>query len=170
MKKLAMAAAFCLLTPKLAFAAPETKVTEKSVNELMTLTNVDRVIESIYGQMDQMMAGMAQQMGIQPSEQATFDQYMNKLSTLIRQEVTWEKLKTPMMAVYIDNFTQKEIDDMVAFYKTESGRSMISKMPAVMQQSMQISQQKMMALMPQVREMAMEFEKQIQAQRTAPAQ
>ncbi len=170
MKKIILAFAFCLV-PVATYAAPPANTpSEASVNELMQLTHVEGIIGSIYAQMDQMMAGMAQQMGIQASEEALFDQYMSKLNTLIRNEINWENMQAPLRKVYTDNFTQQEVNDMVAFYRTESGKAMVRKMPTVMQQSMLMAQEKMMGLMPQVREMAMAFQEEIQKSRGASAQ
>jgi hypothetical protein len=170
MKKSIVTTVFCLLAPFAHAAPPANTASAESVDQLMTLTNVDGMIQNLYGQMDQMMFSMAQNMGIQPSEQALFDDYMTKLSALIRSEITWDKLKEPVLAIYVDNFTQQEVNDMVAFFKTESGQSMVRKMPHVMQQNMQLSQQKMMSLMPQVRELALQFEQKVELARGAAAQ
>lgn len=161
MKKSLLAVTFCLLTPVLQ-AAP---ASNESIEQLMKLTKVEGMIEQIHMQTDQMMMGMSQQMGIQDSEQAMFQQFSNEMQTLMRTEVTWEKMRKPLLEVYTSNFSQKEVDDIVAFYKTESGKSMIDKMPIVMNQSMQASQKILMELMPKIQEMGSKFEQKLMESR-----
>jgi len=161
MRKSLFAVTFCLLAPVLQAAPASTE----SIEQLMKLTNVEGMITQIHRQTDEMMMGMSQQMGIEASEQAMFDQFTADMQTLIRSEVTWEKMRKPLVTVYTSNFTQKEVDDMVVFYKTESGQSMIKKMPLVMSQSMQASQQMLMELMPKMQEMGTKFEQKLMESR-----
>lgn len=165
MKKTLLAAAFCLFNPVYLFAAPSDAASAASIDHLMKLTKVESIIETIFTQTDQMMMGMAQQMGIQGNERPLFDQYVKDIQILMRTEISWEKMRAPLVAVYADTFTQKEVDDMVAFYKTESGQSLIEKMPGVMNQSMEVSQKLLMSLMPQIQNMSMQFEQKIKQAR-----
>ena len=57
--------------------------------------------------------------------------------------MNWAKMKKPMIKIYLKHYSEKEIKDMVAFYKSDSGQSMIQKMPAVMGDSMLLSQEMM---------------------------
>jgi hypothetical protein len=59
---------------------------------------------------------------------------MSKAAAAMKGEMTWEKMKEPMIDVYLKHYTEIEINDMLAFYNTESGKSIIKKMPAVMEQ------------------------------------
>lgn len=162
MKKSLLALTLCLLTPGLLHAEP---ASSESIDQLMKLTKVEDIIQQIHMQTDDMMMVMSQQMGIQDNEKQMFEQFSSDMQNLMRTEVTWEKMRKPMMEVYTSNFTQKEVDDMVAFYKTETGQSMITKMPMVMNQSMQASQQMLMGLMPKIQEMGGQFEQKIRESR-----
>ncbi|HEX8776554.1 MAG TPA: DUF2059 domain-containing protein, partial [Rhodanobacter sp.] len=56
-----------------------------------------------------------------------------------------------------------EVDDMIAFYKSPSGQSMVAKMPAVMGQAMENVQIKMATLMPQLRQISEDTASQLKA-------
>jgi len=49
-----------------------------------------------------------------------------------------EEFKQLIVGLYQTNFTEPEIDAMIAFYSSEHGRSIIGKMPQVVQESMQV--------------------------------
>jgi hypothetical protein len=56
------------------------------------------------------------------------------------KEVQPDDLVNLVIPVYDRNFTAEEIDGMVAFYSSPVGQKVLAKMPAVMQQSMQVGQ------------------------------
>ena len=56
--------------------------------------------------------------------------------------------------VYARNFSEQEIDDKVAFYKTENGQTVIKKLPVVMQESVVGSQTLVQGLMPKIQKIA----------------
>ncbi len=134
-----------------------------SVEALLEATDADSVIDSMYAQMDQMFAGMGQQLGIQPAEMASFENYMNNVSALMKSEMSWEKMREPIIDIYLAHYTEKEIQDMLAFYQSETGRSMVTKMPVVMDESMKLSQQMFADMMPKLQVLAVEFQKELQA-------
>lgn len=150
---------------------PATGVAEEaakreSVERLLLLTNADSIIDSVYAQMGQMMQGMAQQMEIQPSERELFDRHTARLVEVMREEMSWERLKDPMTDVYLKHYTEREILDMIAFYESETGRSMIDKMPAVMADSMAISQAMVQGFLPRIQEISAELESELAARRS----
>nr|WP_284691364.1 DUF2059 domain-containing protein [Pinirhizobacter soli] len=70
----------------------------------------------------------------------------------------------PMMIdLYKKTFSQNEINDMLAFYRTPSGQAVIQKMPALMNQTMAISQAKIQAMLPQIRDISAEMGQELQA-------
>ncbi len=139
----------------------------ESVKELMALMEVDSMIETIYSQMNQMFAGVGQQMGIKASEQAVFDNYMEKISALMIEEVSWEKMEEPMIDIYLNNYSEEEIQDMLTFYRSSTGRSLVKKMPAVMGESTKLSQDLLVDFMPKIQTLAAEFAEELKEHREA---
>ncbi len=62
--------------------------------------------------------------------------------------------------------TEQEIDDMLAFYSTETGKSLLQKMPAVMQESMQMSQILVQAALPKIEALAKGFKQELAESRS----
>ena len=52
---------------------------QESVEELLALTKAETVLDTVYGQMDQMFKNMGRQLGVKPEEQELFDEFMSKV-------------------------------------------------------------------------------------------
>ncbi len=57
-----------------------------------------------------------------------------------RKMVDYQDLIYKMAPVYSKHFTEQEIDDLLHFYQSDTGKKMIDKMPAILQESMEIGQ------------------------------
>ena len=69
----------------------------------------------------------------------------------------WDKLKTQMVGAYVAVYTEDEIKEITAFYKSPAGVKMIAKMPELMQASMQITQNQMQQIMPKIQALSQEM-------------
>lgn len=136
-----------------------------SVDELMQITGVDSMVDAMYSQMEGMLQGMGQQLGVQPDEQPIFDAHYKKMVDLMRQEMSWDKLKEPMSEIYRTNFSEEEVQGMLKFYKSDIGKTTLEKLPAVMQQSMQVSQGFAQNMMPQMQNLGKELEAALEKHR-----
>lgn len=131
---------------------------KESVEELLVLTKAETVIDTVYGQMDQMFKNMGKQLGVKPHEQEMFDKFMSKMASLMKEEMSWDKMKGPMIEVYLKHYTEKEIQDMITFYKSESGRSMMSKQADVAKDTMMLRQKMVESFLPKVMKLSREME------------
>jgi hypothetical protein len=67
--------------------------------------------------------------------------------------------------IYQKSFTQGEIDGLIAFYKTSTGQALLTKMPVVMQNTMNELQQMMQPMMQRIGRMQQEVVAEIQAEK-----
>jgi uncharacterized protein len=65
-----------------------------------------------------------------------------------------------MIDIYLKHYSETEIQDMLAFYRTKTGQSMIIKMPAVMGESIILSQKMMKDFIPKIKAMAQDLQKE----------
>ena len=137
----------------------------ESVKELMALTEVDSMVDTMYSQMSQVFSGVGEQLGIKASEQILFDNYMEKIVALMKEDVSWERMEEPMIDIYLNNFTEEEIQDLLSFYRSNTGRSLIKKTPMVMGESVKLSQEMMVEMMPKIQELAAEFAQELREHR-----
>jgi uncharacterized protein len=138
----------------------------QSIDELMNLMNVDAMMDAMYAQMDQMFIQMVKEMDLKESEKPIFEKYMLKISQIMRREMSWAKMKDPLIAIYMKHFSEKELNDLLVFYKSESGMKMIEKMPVIMQESMMISQSMLKEFIPKIREISNEMKDETKTARS----
>ncbi len=60
--------------------------------------------------------------------------------------------KKKSIELYIQNFTEEEITEIVAFYKSEVGQKMVDSMPKIMQQTLPLGQKYAAEKMPKIQE------------------
>jgi hypothetical protein len=140
-----------------------------AVKELLELTDAESMVNVVYEQMEQMVSNTQVQLGLKGEERAMFNEYYKQVIELTRSEMNWASLESPLTDIYVKNFSQQELDDIIAFYKSESGKSMIQKMPGITRESMQLSQGIMANLMPKIQQLSVEFQQKLRQQRAAPA-
>jgi len=140
------------------------QVSDASIHQLLEVTHAQKLMDGMMAQMKNIMLQSALQTVGHPldaQEQQILSRNMDKLVSVMQAQFTWSKLEPAMTDIYRSNFSQKEVDDMLAFYKTPTGQSLISKMPIVMQQSMRMGQEQMKGALPQLQQinqqMAQEF-------------
>lgn len=151
----------------LAVSASAEQSKRESVEELLRITNADSLVDNMYAQVGQMLGGMKDQLGIQESEQEIFEAHTQKVVDLMREHMSWEKMKDPMIDIYLRHYSEQEIQDMLTFYNSPTGRSMVEKMPAVMGDSIQLSQSMLQAFMPQLQQLGQDLQEDLRKHREA---
>ena len=144
---------FCLSTQ----AAPPS---DQSVNQLLQLTKVDRQMDSVLAQMEGAMKASLQRLTkgrpLSAEEQATLDQQQAKMSAILKEELSWDKVKDQYVRAYREMFSQEEIDGLIAFYQTPAGQSLVSKQPELAKRTMAILQQRMAPVMQRIQKISEE--------------
>ena len=125
----------------------DTRPSEKSVQELLRVTESHSLLDSMMVQFDNVMkAGMEQAIKgqtITPKQQKQIDDMQSKMIEVFKQEMNWESLEPVYIRIYRDSFTQQEVDGMLAFYESPAGQAVIKKMPLVVQNTVAEMQNRM---------------------------
>jgi len=125
-----------------------------SVRELMAVTQTKRILDNAMAQIDGWMNSTMKQATagkkLTPEQDKVVADMQAKMVALYKKDMTWDTLQPMFVDIYQKSFTQEEIDGMLTFYRSKAGQAMITKMPIVMQSSMQIMQKKLVALMPKI--------------------
>ena len=163
MKKFIVGAVLGLCV-SLAWAAP---ASEASVLRLLTASGSDKLMQQMEPAMEQVMRKSMEEFqkdsALSPRQQAVLDTWPKRFAQLVREEMSWEQMKPDIVRIYQESFDQTEIDGLTAFYESPLGQSVISKMPLVMQKSLAMSQAQMTRLMPKMREVIEDIQREAQA-------
>ena len=148
---LALAAAFFLALP--AAHADEASKRAK-VEQLFVLTKVDATMGQMVLQMSAAMKRTAQEQAakqqLTPEQQAYTDKFTAKVDNILKESLSMDTLKPVFLKVYMDTYTEEELDGIIAFYQSPAGKAFIAKTPQLMQRSMQLMQQQVMEVQPQL--------------------
>jgi hypothetical protein len=147
-------------------STPAAPPSDQSINQLLQLTKVDKLVDSVFTQMDGMMKATIQQetkgKPLSAEEQAVMDKQQAKMVGIMKEELSWDKMKDLYVQVYRETFSQEEIDGLIAFYRTPVGQSFVSKQPELMKRTMTIMQQRMAPMMQRIQKMSEETASELQ--------
>ena len=101
---------------------------------------------------------------VTPKQQAVLDSIQAKTIVLVKEELDWESFEPLYIRLYRDHFTQQEIDGMIAFYQSPTGQALITKMPAIMQESVAEAQKRMTVLLPKLEKIQQDGLAELKAQ------
>jgi uncharacterized protein len=156
-----------LLCATLSLGVHAAPPSEASIVELLRLTKADTLIEGMLSHMEQNIRnGMQQAAAGKPlsvEQHRMMELAPAKLTALVREELSWDKLKPIYVQVYVETFEQAEVDGLIAFYRSPVGQSFVNKMPVVQQKSMAITQQRMQSFGPRMEAAMAELMEQIKS-------
>ena len=143
MNKLAVLAASIVLSAA-AHSAPPSR---ESVDVLLTAMQAERLIEGMLANVEQSMRqAMAGALGGQPisaQQQRVLDAAPAKFTRVLKDELSWERMRPFYVQIYEESFTQEDIDGLLAFYRSPTGEAFVKKMPLAQQKSMAPMQSRM---------------------------
>ncbi|QUJ67515.1 DUF2059 domain-containing protein [Photobacterium sp. GJ3] len=76
-----------------------------------------------------------------------------------------EKVRGAIISVYMDSFTQEELDNLVRFYQTPLGQKMVKESTVIQQKMQPIMMNEAKSIQPLVQELISDFKKEIQRMR-----
>jgi uncharacterized protein len=108
------------------------------------------------------MAAVTKQLGgntVKPEDQAKIDEFQKKVVQLVQSQMSWKALEPDYVDIYAKNFTDEQLDAILAFYRSPAGIALVEKLPTLTTQGMQLAQAKMAILQPQLKQMVDDFAK-----------
>lgn len=114
----------------------------QAAEQLLGMMNMDKLLSDSLDQMLQMQ--IKQNPAIAPYEpqmRAFFNKYMS-----------WASLKEDMVKIYMDEFSEEELKELLAFYQTPIGRKTIQKMPSLLAKGAELGQQRVQQHLPELQQ------------------
>lgn len=160
MKKFSIALLFLFHLAAFPALAADAPASDASIKRLIEITNSKKMLDGVMSQMDAMMKPSMQQalagQKMTAEQETVLLEMQKELTTLLKNEMTWETLEPMFLEIYKKSFTQKEIDGMLSFYQSPAGQAVIKKMPLVMQMTMQMMENRMAVLIPKLEKISAE--------------
>ena len=140
MKKAMLVLVFIL--PLLMNSYSQTK--QESIKELFHVMQQDSIMDKMF---NSMIPAMINQMQSQIPSDSTAKVHSNEMMNITIQtakEITKKLMDEDMVALYDKYYSQKEIKDIIRFYKSTTGQKMITTTPELQKEIMKIVQTKYM--------------------------
>lgn len=156
--------AFCAATAQaqsaINAAQPAASPHEQAVTELFNLMDLEK-----------MMTGSAIAM-IDAQVQANPDlaPYRSVLVDWSSKYLTWDSMAPALIRIYMDAFTEAETREMIAFYRTPTGKKALTKMPDLFQKGAAVGAEVGQAHQDELKTMILERRAQLEAAEAAAAE
>ncbi|MQR01776.1 DUF2059 domain-containing protein [Glaciimonas soli] len=142
-------------------AAPIDPATAQAVRNLLEVMKFKQLMANTFSQAIKTMPETMRKMSIEQingnakltltqkqaelaKAEKTIPEVTDKLNALFNDPAMYDEMAQAMIPLYARHFSADEIDQITAFYKTGVGAKMLTIMPQLTSESMQISQQIMM--------------------------
>lgn len=89
-------------------------------------------------------------LGVQFEAQPYLVPLEETLRTFFRKHMSAESMKEDMIKLYVEEFTEPELKEITAFYGTDLGKKVISRVPALMQKGAEMGQRRIEAHLPEL--------------------
>lgn len=130
------------------------------LDELFTIMHMDRTMQQTMDAVEKSIVPMTQQMfgrDVPDPLKKDVADLQQQMFALIEDQMGWKAMEPAYVEIYSHNFTEQQIDDIIAFYKTPTGQALIDKLPAITTEGLQAAQAKMVTLQPQMRKLLDDF-------------
>jgi len=139
-----------------------------SVRQLLEEAQSRQLLDQIHAQVDaSLAASMKVGLGdakLTAGQTKIIDDVRNKMGVLLREELSWARFEPMMIDIYQQTFSQQEVDGMLAFYRSDAGKAVISKMPRAMAITMQRTEEMVADMTPKMQKIAAEMLEAIKAE------
>ncbi|HUA90737.1 MAG TPA: DUF2059 domain-containing protein [Steroidobacteraceae bacterium] len=160
-----LAFASCLAIP--AAVAADAPPSDASIQQLLDEVHLNALlaqsVDRIRDTIRKATARAWQGRPLNERQQAIIEEMSDRKAELIRKELNWSELRPAIVKVYRENFTQKDVDATIAFYRSPVGQKMIAKQPQIMRQMSDFTLGKMTDLVPQLQALDRETAEKLRA-------
>lgn len=154
-------------------ASSDDSARRAKVEELIRVTKLDQLMSQMSTQMTARMKQAAAQQNARhpytPDQQKAVDDYITQIQKITLDAVSWDKVKSQVLAIYTETYTDSELDGILAFYRSPSGQAFIAKSPQLMTKTMQLVNEQMTVVQPQIQKANEEFAHKMQELSSTPA-
>ena len=136
--------ALCLCALPMSLRADDASKRTK-VEQMLTLSKVDSISKQMLANVpDRVKQAASRQMLVQTAttaEQKKITQdYLTQMGTIAQKGASWDAVHPKLVDLYMQAFTEPELDGILLFYKTPSGQALIAKTPELSGKTIELLQ------------------------------
>lgn len=125
-----------------------------AATELFEAMHSEEAVQQTFDRVFSQIPEFQTQMGVPEDRQARSEQYMEEVTTVFKEIMTWERMRDQFVVVYAEVFTEQELRELADFYTSPIGKKYVEKQPEMAQAAMRITGEMMRELMPRIKEIS----------------
>ncbi len=125
-----------------------------AATELFEAMHSEKSVQQTFDRVISQMPDLQTQMGVTEDRQAKSEQIMEEVAKVIKEFMTWERMRDQFIVVYAEVFTEQELRELADFYTSPIGKKYVEKQPEMAQAAMKITGEMMGELMPRIKEIS----------------
>jgi hypothetical protein len=128
--------AFFVLIAAHTVRAQENLPSEESIRKLLNLLEWKKMHEAFLQGLELSVSASLRQMfhAQNDSQEKALSTKAAEIAAKIKEELKPEKVESIYIGIYRKNLTRREVEDMIAYYSSETGKSVMVKMPLINKQ------------------------------------
>ncbi|RJQ77864.1 MAG: DUF2059 domain-containing protein [Desulfobacteraceae bacterium] len=150
---------FCLilLMPLAAFGDEKTELAK----EFMELTHVNRLVDQIRAQVMQIQDQVVAQMDVPDDKKDEATAFQKQVQGKVLEIMDFEQMHNEYITLFASTYTLEELKGMIKFFKSPAGQSLLEKQPGTIQRALEISENRVGMLIPELQRMSQDFEQSL---------
>ncbi len=138
--------AACCAVPALA-----TPAQDASIEKLLVLTETQKLNDSAIADSDEIIETTLKPVlrldNMTVEKRQMTESFLDKYKHIVKEEFSWEKMLPDYIRIYRETFTEEELQSLIAFYESPTGKMFIRKMPVIMDKTSDVMQQRMASIL-----------------------
>lgn len=160
MKLIGLIAALALSPMNLSWAVEDRQRAE----ELVQLMKLQDAYEQARPQINAMLSNLINAIEVPEELRSRFIAFHQGQMERVAEATSWPNVKDKYIDIYVDLFDTRELEGMIEFYDSPIGRSVVDKTPRLNERMMQLSQEQVMELLPQIQADTQRFLEELSAE------
>lgn len=125
---------------------------QQTAEKLLDMMNMEQTLNRAIDQM----------LNIQLQRNPAMAPYKTIMLSFLNKYMGYEVVKSEVAGIYTESFSQKELNEIIAFYETPVGKKSVELMPELMNKGAQIGMTRVQNNMGELQQMIMEEAKRLQ--------
>jgi hypothetical protein len=146
--------------------------TEASVRRVLAAAHLDTILGTYSAQIEtSLRASMQHELAgqtLNPEQGAIMNQMQDKIVALMREEMDWKRMEPQIIELYRNTFSQPEVNGMLSWYTSATGKAVVAKMPVVTQQMADYAQERVQDVVPKLMQLQKDTVAQLKAAASPP--
>jgi hypothetical protein len=142
---------------------PANKVDAKTslALELMDVTHYDQNMQAMQAQVGAMMEKQFDSFATCDKALPVIREFSMAVGEKVSVVLGSREMKVDVASTYAEVFSEEELREILEFYRTPLGKKFLDRMPELMQKSMQMSQDRLKSLMPEIQRLGEQYGERI---------